>query len=327
MWWILLLLALGILMYLSSLPVSYRVSRSIVIAKPVHIVFDYVRDVRHSLDWSPWSLHDPEAVMTFERPTEIGGGYDWSSSKIGQGELVHDAFTEHSLIEQTLTFISPFKSIAQIVWEFTPKGEGCEVRWTMDAKVPVFMAPIRPMMKRMIGFDFELGLARMRGQLDPSSEHPELGFDGKVILPAQTYVAERFSGTLTKMREVMQTAYPRLWQTISADTERWEHKPAIAAYHKVKPSQGTVVMDMGFAVKSIKAGERGLKLAAGQYFQMTMRGSYQFLPCAWNTIQGQVRMQKLKIDKSRPALEIYQTNPMEAQSSNDWVTLLCVPIK
>jgi DNA gyrase inhibitor GyrI len=86
-------------------------------------------------------------------------------------------------------------------------------------------------------------------------------------------------------------------------------------------------MDMGFAVKHLNAGEAGITLPAGKYFQMTLRGSYDFLPCSWNTIYGQVKMQKFKIDKGRPALEVYQTNPMEAPHSNGWVTLLCVPLK
>jgi DNA gyrase inhibitor GyrI len=60
---------------------------------------------------------------------------------------------------------------------------------------------------------------------------------------------------------------------------------------------------------------------------MRLNGAYQFLPAAWNTIYGQIKMQKLKINKNQPALEVYTINPMESVHSNDWVTHLCVLLK
>jgi DNA gyrase inhibitor GyrI len=69
-------------------------------------------------------------------------------------------------------------------------------------------------------------------------------------------------------------------------------------------------MDMGFAVKSIKSGEHSLTLPAGRYFVMELKGAYQFLPSAWNTIDSQIKMQKLKINKRQPALEVYTTHPI-----------------
>jgi predicted transcriptional regulator YdeE len=328
MWWILLCLLATLLIYLFSLPASYTVTRSIVIAKPQNEVFAYVRDFSNWTAWSPWSLHEPDHQLTIDRPTELGGLYAWDGKKIGAGQMQHTGIIPNERLDILLTFLRPFKNTAKVVWSFksTP-NDSTEITWDMQSQMPLPMRPFQGFIAKMIGYDFALGLALLRGKLDPASEHPSLTFDGVVERGAQTYATEHFEGTLVDMRGVMKEAYPKLWQSLSQDAMRSDPKPMIAAYHKVKFMKATTVMDMGLAVKHLNAGEAGITLPAGKYFQMTMRGNYDFLPSSWNTIYGQVKMQKLKIDKSRPALEVYQTNPMEAPHSNDWTTLLCVPLK
>lgn len=290
-------------------------------------VFAYVRDFSNWTAWSPWALHEPGHTVSINNPNEQGGTYAWDGRLIGAGQMQHTGITQNERLDILLTFLRPFKNTAKVVWSFKTTDGGTEITWDMQSQMPLPMRPIQGFIAKMIGYDFALGLALLRGKLDPSSEHPNLSFDGIVPREAQTYATEHFAGTLVDMRIVMKEAYPRLWQSLSQETERWQKKPAIAAYHKVKFMKATTIMDMGLAVKHLNAGEAGMTLPAGKYFQMTMRGNYDFLPSSWNTIYGQVKMQKLKIDKSRPALEVYQINPMEAPNSNKWTTLLCVPIK
>jgi predicted transcriptional regulator YdeE len=336
MGWMMLMLMLilmvgAVLVYLFSLPKGYTVTRSMVIAKPVHEVFDFIVDFNHWHRWSPWLLQEPTAATATTNGAEVGGTHAWDGLKIGAGQMQHRVIIPNERIEMLLTFIRPFKAQSEVVWRVKnvmDKGVAAtELTWSMQAKMPLPFRPFQSMVARMIGYDFDLGLAMLRGQLDPTSEHPTLVFEGVQERVAQVYVTEHFEGTLDAMRSAMYEAYPRLWNTIAADAERWEQKPTIAAYHRVNLSKQSTVMDMGFAVTSVKAGETSLTLPAGRYFVMRMNGGYQFLPSAWNTIYGQIKMQKLKINKRQPALEVYTLNPMEASHSNDWVTHLCVPLK
>ncbi len=326
--WILLLVVAVAAIYFWSLPAAYSVTRSIVIEKPVADVFSYVRDLKHWTAWSPWALHEPDVKVTLSKPAEVGGSCAWDGQKIGAGVMTHEHIQENQRIDIKLAFLRPFKNTAQVRWAFEETGPGAtRMTWSMHAKMPLPMRPLQALFAKMIGYDFALGLALLRGKLDPESEHPALTFDGVVERQTQSYVVERFEGTLFDMRAAMREAYPRLWKNIEKDEQRWEKKPAIAAYHKVQFMKARAVMDMGLAVTHLNEGEAGLRLPAGRYFQMTLRGSYDFLPSSWNTIHGHIKMQKLKIDKRRPALEVYAVNPMEVAHSNGWVTLLCVPIK
>jgi predicted transcriptional regulator YdeE len=320
-------IAIGYLIYALSLPAGYTVTRSIVIAKPKDTVFAYLRDLNNWTAWSPWALHEPDVKIAITNPTAVGGTYAWDGKKIGAGSMEYLSMEGNDRIEILLSFLRPFKSQADVTWVLESESNGTMLTWDMKTRMPLPLRPFQNFIAKMVGHDFALGLALLRGKLDPTSEHPTLQFNGVVSREAQTYVTEHFAGTLVAMRGAMQEAYPRLWKNISNDSARFEKKPAIAAYKKVKMMQGTTIMDMGLAVTHLNAGETGITLPAGRYFQMTMNGSYEFLPSAWNTIYGQIKMQKLKIDKRRPALEVYQINPMEAPNSNDWVTLLCVPVK
>jgi DNA gyrase inhibitor GyrI len=57
-----------------------------------------------------------------------------------------------------------------------------------------------------------------------------------------------------------------------------------------------------------------------------LQGDYRFLGAAWNAAMGHARMQKYKLDKRRPALEVYTNQPGAVTSSNDLLTELLVPI-
>jgi predicted transcriptional regulator YdeE len=331
MGWILLLLVVSVLAYLLSFSKHYTVTRSIVIAKSTSEVFEYIVDFNNWYKWSPWLLHEPDAQTRTVDGTEVGGVHRWEGDLIGAGQMTHRRIIQNERIDIELALYSPRNSKADITWQLSDVTNGVvpatELTWTLVAQMPLPFRPFQNFIAKMIGYDFALGLALLRGQLDPSADHPTLAFDGVVTRTSQTYLTEHFSGTFAAMRKAMQEGYPRLWQNASNDAARFEKKPAIAAYQKVKFMNGTTMMDMGLAVTHLDAGETGMTLPAGQYFQMTMRGSYEFLPSSWNTIYGQVKMQKLKIDKSRPALEIYQVDPTKVSNSNDWVTLLCVPLK
>jgi Polyketide cyclase / dehydrase and lipid transport/GyrI-like small molecule binding domain len=323
-WIFLLAVIAGALIYLLSLPKNYQVQRSITIARPVDDVFEHVRDFRLWKAWSPWLLHDSDCVPTLLNPTEVGGSNAWDSAKIGSGKTTHTAIVKNQSISQTLEFFKPFKSVSQIEWTFSETSGASTVTWMMNASMPLPMRPFIPMMTRMIGLDFELGLGLLRGVLDPSAERPDIQFEGPQTMAAKTCAVQHYEGALGEaMSTAMRTGYPAVYEKAK---DRVTGLP-LAAYHKVNVVKQTTVCDFGFAVTQSAATDTVLQLAAGRCFQVRYQGSYQFLGSAWNAAMGQVRMQKLKIDTSKPSLEIYTNTPDQVAHSNALVTLLQIPLK
>jgi hypothetical protein len=323
-WFFILVVIAAALIYLLNMPKSYRVERSITIARPVDVVFEQVQDFRLWKAWNPWLQYDATTVPSYDNPTQVGGSYSWNSDKIGSGKTTHTTIEQNQSISQKLEFFKPFKSVANVGWAFKTEGASTVVTWSMNAGMPLPMRPFIPMMTRMIGLDFEFGLGLLRGVLDDSAERPDIQFEGQKTMLAQICTVQRYEGELGEaMSNAMRTGYPAVYEKAK---DRVTGFP-LAAYHKVNVVKQTTVCDFGFAVTQSAPTDTLLQLAQGPCFQVRYQGSYQFLGSAWNAAMGQVRMQKLKIDKSRPSLEIYTNTPDQVTHSNELVTLLQIPLK
>ena len=101
----------------------------------------------------------------------------------------------------------------------------------------------------------------------------------------------------------------------------------LAIYHKINTKNSSTHCEAGLPVSDRYLGLDVQATGAGKFFHVRLQGDYRFLGCAWNAATGHVRMQKYKLDKSRPALEVYTIQPGTAASSNDLVTELFVPIR
>ena len=193
----------------------------------------------------------------------------------------------------------------------------------MDAKVPLPMRPFLPMFKHMIGMDFELGLARMLGALDATAPHPRITFIGVCTRPAQSVIKRSFTGPLKDLPNFFAKAYPEL-SLQAGDTVNGQ---PLALYHKINTKDSSTQCEAGLPVSDAYLGSEAQSTGAGKFFHVRLQGDYRFLGSAWNAATGHVRMQKYKLDKRRPALEVYTIQPGTVASSNDLVTELFVPIR
>lgn len=313
-------------LWLIRLPNGYRVERTQQFARTRQEMQAYVLNYQRWQEWNPWLLHDPQTELNFfGKSGEIGSGYGWQSERIGQGKITTDAIEPEHRIAQTLTFFKPFKSQALVCFEFHEVANdpgACELRWVMDAKVPLPMRPFLPMFKHTIGMDFELGLARMAGALDTNAPHPRITFIGVCTRPAQTVIKRSYSGPMKDLPDFFAKAYPEL----SLQAGHTAIGQPLAAYHKIEIKDNTTRCDAGLPVNDGYLGLDTQAMGAGKYFHVRLQGDYRFLGATWNAAMGHVRMQKHKLDKRRPALEVYTNQTGDVANSNELLTELFVPI-
>ena len=69
-----------------------------------------------------------------------------------------------NLVRADLQFLKPFKSTSELEWELKQAGDTTEVTWTMVAGHNLMTRVMSAvgLMDRMIGKDFEKGLARLK---------------------------------------------------------------------------------------------------------------------------------------------------------------------
>jgi uncharacterized protein YndB with AHSA1/START domain len=166
----LLLLVGGFAVVVAMQPAHYRVTRSGTIAAPPEAVFSQINDFHKWEAWSPWAKLDPDIKETFEGPSSgTGAKFSWTGNdKVGEGRMTILESEPNKLIKINLEFIRPFESKCLTIFTFTPKGDQTEVTWTMEGEnnfvgkaFCLFMD-----MDKMVGGDFEKGLASMKSTVE-----------------------------------------------------------------------------------------------------------------------------------------------------------------
>jgi hypothetical protein len=147
------------------LPSHVSVSRSLTIFAPDSAVFPYVNSMKATQKWSPWLERDPNVVVKFEGPDKgVGARMQWSSQQrdVGNGTQVITASLDNQRVESALDFGSQGQAIA--FFDLVENGADVEVTWGFSTDLG--MNPIARwmglMFDKMIGGDYELGLAKLK---------------------------------------------------------------------------------------------------------------------------------------------------------------------
>jgi uncharacterized protein YndB with AHSA1/START domain len=145
---------------------SYRVERTIDIAAPAESIFGYLVDFHRWTAWSPWEDLDPNLTRWYTgAESGVGAIYEWAGlRKAGQGRMEIREVSAPSAVTIQLDFLKPFKSSSTASFALVPAGDGTRVTWSMVGRktlmtkaMGVFMS-----MDKMVGPDFEKGLARLK---------------------------------------------------------------------------------------------------------------------------------------------------------------------
>lgn len=144
---------------------GYKVERSITVNAPSHRVHGLIDDFHSWTLWSPWEDLDPALQRVYSGPDEsVGAHYAWQGNrKAGKGGMEITGSIPEG-IDITINFIKPFKSTNTTRFTFRPSGSGTQVLWELWGEQKGLMNVIGKVysMDRMIGPDFEKGLARLK---------------------------------------------------------------------------------------------------------------------------------------------------------------------
>ncbi len=113
---------------------TYHVERTATINAPSPVVFAQVNEFHKWNAWSPWAKLDPAMKQTFE------------GAKI------------------KLDFLRPFAATSDTIFTFKPDGNQTAVTWSMTGEKNFIAKAFHLFvnMDKMIGGDFEKGLAQMK---------------------------------------------------------------------------------------------------------------------------------------------------------------------
>ena len=155
---------------IATRPSTFSVTRSAVIAAPPERPFALVNDFRAWPKWSPWEKKDPQMKRTIGGPPDgVGATYAWTGDKnVGEGRMTIDRSERPSRVGINLEFIKPFPGVCPTTFAFAPDTGGTKVTWTMQGKYNFISKAMSLVinMDKMIGKDFEAGLAAMKAEAE-----------------------------------------------------------------------------------------------------------------------------------------------------------------
>jgi uncharacterized protein YndB with AHSA1/START domain len=164
---VLLVLAIGVILILAaSKPDTFSVKRAATINAAPEKIFALVSDFHQWGGWSPWEHRDPAMERSFVG-AERGKGavYAWDGNgDVGAGrmEILESEAPSKVLIK--LDFIKPFEGHNTAEFTMLPQGGATNISWVMQGPVPFIgkLMHVFMNMDRMIGKDFEAGLANLK---------------------------------------------------------------------------------------------------------------------------------------------------------------------
>jgi hypothetical protein len=162
---IILLIIVALLAYAATKPGSFRIERNAGIKATPERILPLLEDFREWRKWSPWEELDPNLKRDYSGAERgVGAVYAWEgNNKAGHGRMeILEASPRRVRIK--LDFLKPFKASNTAEFTLTPAGEHTTVNWAMYGAQP-FMVKLMSIfmdMEKMVGPDFERGLANMK---------------------------------------------------------------------------------------------------------------------------------------------------------------------
>jgi len=160
----------GVLLFAASRPDSFRVQRTVSIKAPPERIFPLLNDFQRWGAWSPYEKKDPAMRRTFSGPA-MGNGSVYSfegNGQVGAGRLEITEASPPAKVALTLDMIKPMTGHNEIEFTLEPTGDSTLVTWAMRGSCP-FIVKIMGLffnMDRMIGKDFEVGLASLKANVE-----------------------------------------------------------------------------------------------------------------------------------------------------------------
>jgi uncharacterized protein YndB with AHSA1/START domain len=156
-------------------PADFRITRTTTIAAPAEIIFQNVNDLHKWGAWSPWAKLDPAMKQTHEGvPAGVGAIYSWDGNKdVGAGRMTITESRTNESIRIKLEFLKPFAAVNETEFTFASDGNQTKVTWSM-AGTNNFMSKAFCMfldMDKMVGGDFEKGLAQMKSLVESAAKN------------------------------------------------------------------------------------------------------------------------------------------------------------
>lgn len=162
-----LVVGIAVVLILAAMkPDQFRVSRTAAIKASPEKIFPLINDFKSWTAWSPYETKDPAMQRTYG-PSTAGKGatYAWDgNSNVGSGNMLITDAPAPSKVALDLNMTRPMTAHNKVEFILAPAGDTTTVTWAMRGDAPYWAKIFHVFvnMEKMVGGDFEAGLAKLK---------------------------------------------------------------------------------------------------------------------------------------------------------------------
>jgi hypothetical protein len=172
----------GLLVYIQTKPDNNDVQREAVINAPAESIYPLINDFHTWTKWSPYEQRDPNMRREYTgSQSGVGAIYTWNGNKdVGRGRMEILESTPSSKIKIKLDFLEPFEGHNTAEFILVPSGDATKITWHMYGPGNYATRIMHCVfdMDKMIGTDFETGLANLKTIAEKGPKADETPADG-----------------------------------------------------------------------------------------------------------------------------------------------------
>jgi hypothetical protein len=157
----------------AALPSSYEVTRSVQIQAPATLIHPWIEDLKLWPEWSAWNKgRYPDMTYEYSGADKgVGAVSSWKSEEAGNGSMTITASDPSRGVWYDLDFEGMYQSKGVVSYE--PVTDGTKVSLIMRGDLGYFARYFGLVMDRMMGPDFEQGLARLEQRVESEAAPAE----------------------------------------------------------------------------------------------------------------------------------------------------------
>lgn len=155
---------IGLLIYASMQPDTFRVERSTVINAPRDKIISIVTDLRRGVEWSPFEK-GLTMKKTFSGPaTGVGSAMEWDGDRQSGAGKFTIADVTPSKIRFNLDMTKPMKANHIVEYALEPQGEATRMTWSIHGRMNIVSKVMSLFMNmdKMCGSQFEKGFKDLK---------------------------------------------------------------------------------------------------------------------------------------------------------------------
>jgi hypothetical protein len=163
---IVIVLIAAVLIFAATRPDSFRVQRATSIGTAPDKIFPLINDFKHWSSWSPYEKKDPAMKRAFSGAASGQGAvYEWDgNSQVGKGRIEIIDASAPSRVTIKLDMIKPMEGHNIVDFTLEPRDGATQLTWAMRGRC-AYVHKVMGLvlnMDKMIGRDFEIGLANLK---------------------------------------------------------------------------------------------------------------------------------------------------------------------